>query len=146
MTKSWFHSILDKEELEYRCRLSNSMDSLGPLENTSEYPVLKATDKNGSSSESSSDSSNADSIKEKEETDAVKDKEKAEKFLSDLIKEFQKRLDNLVTFLSRIISDAASFIIELILLYRIVIRVIQLYLIVVKIVRKIIDILFPNVK
>ena len=36
MEKSWFNLILSKGELEYRCGLSKSMDSLGPIENTSE--------------------------------------------------------------------------------------------------------------
>ena len=35
MEKSWFNLILSKGELEYRCGLSKSMDSLGPIENTS---------------------------------------------------------------------------------------------------------------
>nr|YP_009582181.1 acetyl-CoA carboxylase carboxyltransferase beta subunit [Bixa orellana]QBK83716.1 acetyl-CoA carboxylase carboxyltransferase beta subunit [Bixa orellana]QGS65359.1 acetyl-CoA carboxylase beta subunit [Bixa orellana] len=36
MKKSWFNSMLSKGELEYRCGLSKSMDSFGPIdENTS---------------------------------------------------------------------------------------------------------------
>lgn len=48
MEKWWFNSMLSNVELEYRCRLSKSMDSLGPLENTSvsENPILNDTDKN----------------------------------------------------------------------------------------------------
>nr|YP_010756844.1 acetyl-CoA carboxylase carboxyltransferase beta [Kleinhovia hospita]UNV38562.1 acetyl-CoA carboxylase carboxyltransferase beta [Kleinhovia hospita] len=48
MEKSWFNLILSKGELEYRCGLSKSMDSLGPIENTSvsEDPVRNDTDKN----------------------------------------------------------------------------------------------------
>nr|YP_009870045.1 acetyl-CoA carboxylase carboxyltransferase beta subunit [Bonnetia paniculata]QKJ81985.1 acetyl-CoA carboxylase carboxyltransferase beta subunit [Bonnetia paniculata] len=34
MEKWWFNSMLSNVELEYRCRLSKSMDSLGPPENT----------------------------------------------------------------------------------------------------------------
>nr|UUJ37576.1 acetyl-CoA carboxylase subunit beta [Firmiana hainanensis] len=48
MEKSWFNLILSKGELEYRCGLSKSMDSLGPIENTSvnEDPARNDTDKN----------------------------------------------------------------------------------------------------
>nr|YP_010565757.1 acetyl-CoA carboxylase subunit beta [Croton yunnanensis]UZC29404.1 acetyl-CoA carboxylase subunit beta [Croton yunnanensis] len=50
MEKRWFNSILSNVELEleYRCRLSKSMDSLSPLENTSisEDRILNDTDKN----------------------------------------------------------------------------------------------------
>nr|YP_009993598.1 acetyl-CoA carboxylase beta subunit [Gonystylus affinis]QNO35347.1 acetyl-CoA carboxylase beta subunit [Gonystylus affinis] len=48
MEKFWFNSILAKGELEYRCGLSRSMDSLGPIENPSisEDPVLNDRDKN----------------------------------------------------------------------------------------------------
>nr|UVF36765.1 acetyl-CoA carboxylase subunit beta [Tropaeolum majus] len=50
MEKSWFNSMLSKGELEYRyrCGLSKSMDSLGPIENTSisEDLVINDTDKN----------------------------------------------------------------------------------------------------
>nr|YP_009753013.1 acetyl-CoA carboxylase subunit beta [Gerrardanthus macrorhizus]QIT06085.1 acetyl-CoA carboxylase subunit beta [Gerrardanthus macrorhizus] len=35
MEKRWLNSMLSNGELEYRCRLSNSIDSLGPIENTS---------------------------------------------------------------------------------------------------------------
>nr|YP_010595342.1 acetyl-CoA carboxylase carboxyltransferase beta subunit [Searsia paniculata]WAJ58264.1 acetyl-CoA carboxylase carboxyltransferase beta subunit [Searsia paniculata] len=48
MEKLWFNSMLSKGEFEYRCRLSKSMDHLGPIKNTSvsEDPVLNDTDKN----------------------------------------------------------------------------------------------------
>lgn len=48
MEKSWFNLILSKGELEYRCGLSKSMDSLGPIENTSvnEDPARNDMDKN----------------------------------------------------------------------------------------------------
>nr|YP_007889870.1 acetyl-CoA carboxylase carboxyltransferase beta subunit [Francoa sonchifolia]AFJ00480.1 acetyl-CoA carboxylase carboxyltransferase beta subunit [Francoa sonchifolia] len=48
MKKWWFNSMLSKAELEYRCRLSKSRESLGPIENTnvSEGPVRNDTDKN----------------------------------------------------------------------------------------------------
>lgn len=48
MEKRWFNSILSNVELGYRCRLSKSMDSFSPLENTSisEDPILNDTDKN----------------------------------------------------------------------------------------------------
>nr|YP_010275399.1 acetyl-CoA carboxylase carboxyltransferase beta subunit [Loropetalum chinense]QQW49637.1 acetyl-CoA carboxylase beta subunit [Loropetalum chinense var. rubrum]QVE46318.1 acetyl-CoA carboxylase beta subunit [Loropetalum chinense var. rubrum]QXE43570.1 acetyl-CoA carboxylase carboxyltransferase beta subunit [Loropetalum chinense var. rubrum]UFJ43798.1 acetyl-CoA carboxylase beta subunit [Loropetalum chinense]UJV34291.1 acetyl-CoA carboxylase carboxyltransferase beta subunit [Loropetalum chine len=47
MEKRWFNSMLSNEELEYRCGLSKSMDSLGPIENTSgsEDPGITDTDK-----------------------------------------------------------------------------------------------------
>nr|WOK78521.1 acetyl-CoA carboxylase beta subunit [Jamesia americana] len=48
MEKWWFFSMLSKKELEHRCGLSKSMDSLGPIENTSESedPNISDTDKN----------------------------------------------------------------------------------------------------
>ncbi|PPE01622.1 hypothetical protein GOBAR_DD01363 [Gossypium barbadense] len=49
MKKSWFNLILSKGELEYRCGLSESMDSrLGPVENTTvnEDPNRNDMDKN----------------------------------------------------------------------------------------------------
>nr|WAU47769.1 acetyl-CoA carboxylase beta subunit [Saxifraga fortunei var. pilosissima] len=48
MEKRRFNSMLSKEELEYRCGLSKSMGSLGPIENTrgSEDPILTDTYKN----------------------------------------------------------------------------------------------------
>nr|YP_009566916.1 AccD [Dysphania ambrosioides]QBB73446.1 AccD [Dysphania ambrosioides] len=48
MKKWWFNSMLFKKELEHRCGLSKSMDSLGPIENTStkEDPSLNDTEKN----------------------------------------------------------------------------------------------------
>nr|YP_010688811.1 acetyl-CoA carboxylase carboxyltransferase beta subunit [Daphniphyllum calycinum]WBR73567.1 acetyl-CoA carboxylase carboxyltransferase beta subunit [Daphniphyllum calycinum] len=61
MEKRRFNSMLSNEELEYRCGISKSMDSLGPIENTSgsEDRVITDTDKNiprWSDSYSSSDS------------------------------------------------------------------------------------------
>lgn len=48
MKKWWFNSIKGKGELEYRCGLSKSMDSLGPIKNTSvsEDPIRNDKDKN----------------------------------------------------------------------------------------------------
>nr|QEJ86798.1 AccD [Nasa triphylla] len=48
MEKWWFNSMLSKKELEHRCGLSKSTDSLGPIENTSESedPNRNDTDKN----------------------------------------------------------------------------------------------------
>nr|YP_009567804.1 acetyl-CoA carboxylase carboxyltransferase beta subunit [Stegnosperma halimifolium]QBE88078.1 acetyl-CoA carboxylase carboxyltransferase beta subunit [Stegnosperma halimifolium] len=48
MKKWWFNSMLSKKELEHRCGLSKSMDSLGPIENTSkkEDPSVNDTEKN----------------------------------------------------------------------------------------------------
>ena len=48
MEKGWFNLMLSKEKLEYGCRLSKSMDSLGPIENTgvSEDPITNDIDKN----------------------------------------------------------------------------------------------------
>nr|UNZ93814.1 acetyl-CoA carboxylase carboxyltransferase beta subunit [Mukdenia rossii] len=45
MEKRRFNSMLSNEELEYRCGLSKSTDSLGPIENTcgSEDPILTDT-------------------------------------------------------------------------------------------------------
>ncbi|YP_001671692.1 acetyl-CoA carboxylase beta subunit (chloroplast) [Carica papaya] len=67
MEKSWFNSMLSKGEVEYRCGLSKSMDSLGPIENTSisEDPVINDPDKNIYNSiwgESSSYYSNVDHL------------------------------------------------------------------------------------
>nr|UCS08811.1 acetyl-CoA carboxylase carboxyltransferase beta subunit [Peltoboykinia tellimoides] len=61
MEKRRFNSMLSNEELEYRCELSKSMDSLGPIENTcgSEDPIITDTYKKISSwSESTSSSYN----------------------------------------------------------------------------------------
>nr|YP_010012226.1 AccD [Caylusea hexagyna]QOI12653.1 AccD [Caylusea hexagyna] len=51
MEKSWFNLMLSKGELEYRCGLSKSMDSFGPIENTSISKdwVRNDTDKNSHS-------------------------------------------------------------------------------------------------
>nr|QVX29756.1 acetyl-CoA carboxylase carboxyltransferase beta subunit [Ateleia glazioveana] len=48
MEKRWFNSMLLNRGLEYRCELSKSMDSFGPIENTSgsEDPILTDMDKN----------------------------------------------------------------------------------------------------
>ena len=48
MEKWWFNSMFSNEELEHRCGLSKSMDSLGPIGYTSgnEDPVINDTDKN----------------------------------------------------------------------------------------------------
>lgn len=48
MEKWWFNSMLSNEELEHRCGLSKSTDSLGPIENTSgsENTSINDTDKN----------------------------------------------------------------------------------------------------
>nr|YP_010558841.1 acetyl-CoA carboxylase carboxyltransferase beta subunit [Euphorbia scheffleri]UED20198.1 acetyl-CoA carboxylase carboxyltransferase beta subunit [Euphorbia scheffleri] len=61
MEKWWFNSILSNVELGYRCRLSKSMDSFSPFENTSlsEDPILNDIEKhthswsNGDNSSSS---------------------------------------------------------------------------------------------
>nr|WRH36330.1 acetyl-CoA carboxylase carboxyl transferase beta [Nitraria tangutorum] len=47
MEKWWFNSMLSKRKLEYRCGLSKSMDSLGPIKNTSvsEDSVINDNDK-----------------------------------------------------------------------------------------------------
>lgn len=44
MEKWWFNSMLSKKELEHRCGLSKSMDSLGPIENSSETQNPKTND------------------------------------------------------------------------------------------------------
>nr|YP_009751494.1 acetyl-CoA carboxylase subunit beta [Thladiantha dubia]QIT03975.1 acetyl-CoA carboxylase subunit beta [Thladiantha dubia] len=48
MEKRWLNSMLSNGELEYRCRLSKSIDSLGPLENTgvSEGLIINDMNKN----------------------------------------------------------------------------------------------------
>nr|YP_010185467.1 acetyl-CoA carboxylase beta subunit [Cladrastis yungchunii]QVL22886.1 acetyl-CoA carboxylase beta subunit [Cladrastis yungchunii] len=48
MEKWWFNSMLFNRELEYRCGLRKSMDSFGPIENTSvsEDPIITDMDKN----------------------------------------------------------------------------------------------------
>nr|WAJ53127.1 acetyl-CoA carboxylase subunit beta [Philotheca difformis subsp. smithiana] len=57
MKKRWFNLMLSKgkEKLEYRCGLSKSMDSLGPIKNTSvsEDPIRNDKDKNIHSSSDS---------------------------------------------------------------------------------------------
>lgn len=51
MEKWWFNSMLLNRKLEYRCELSKSMESLGPIENTSlseEPKILTDIDKKNS--------------------------------------------------------------------------------------------------
>nr|AWI71392.1 acetyl-CoA carboxylase carboxyltransferase beta subunit [Kopsia rosea] len=59
MERWWFNSMLFKKELERRCGLNKSMDSLGPIENTSEIEDSnrKDTTKNIQSGEGRDDSS-----------------------------------------------------------------------------------------
>nr|YP_004072471.1 acetyl-CoA carboxylase beta subunit [Corynocarpus laevigatus]ADO60319.1 acetyl-CoA carboxylase beta subunit [Corynocarpus laevigatus] len=59
MEKGWLNSMLSNRELEYRCRLSKSIDSLGPSENTSvsEGPIINDMDKNIPSRSDSDNSS-----------------------------------------------------------------------------------------
>lgn len=59
--------MLSKEKLEYSCRLSQSMDSLGPIENTgvSEDPITNDIDKN-TLSWSDSDNSSYSNVRTKE--------------------------------------------------------------------------------
>nr|YP_009767591.1 acetyl-CoA carboxylase beta subunit [Duparquetia orchidacea]QIS98209.1 acetyl-CoA carboxylase beta subunit [Duparquetia orchidacea] len=59
MEKWWFNSMFSNRELEYGCGLRKSMDSFGPIENTSvsEDPLITDMDKNihsGSDSDNSS--------------------------------------------------------------------------------------------
>lgn len=62
MEKWWFNSMLYKEELEHRCGLSKSMDSLDPIDNTSssENTSLNYTEKNSHSWSNGSSYSNYD--------------------------------------------------------------------------------------
>jgi len=66
MKKWWFNSMLSKKGLEHRCGcgLSKSMDSLGPIENTSrkEDPNLNDTEKNIHSWRKNDSSSNVDHL------------------------------------------------------------------------------------
>nr|QWY87696.1 acetyl-CoA carboxylase beta subunit [Entandrophragma candollei] len=66
MKNWWFNSMLSKGkgEFEYRCGLSKSMDSLGPIKNTSvsEDPAINDKDKNIPSWSDSSSSSNVDHL------------------------------------------------------------------------------------
>nr|QJA16152.1 acetyl-CoA carboxylase carboxyltransferase beta subunit [Siraitia grosvenorii] len=55
MEKRWLNSMLSNEELEYRCRLSKSIDSLGPIE--SEGPIINDMNKNIPSHSDSDNSS-----------------------------------------------------------------------------------------
>jgi len=59
MEKWWLNSMLFNRELEYRCGLSKSMDSFGPIENTSvsEDPIITDMDKNIQSWSASDNSS-----------------------------------------------------------------------------------------
>nr|YP_009440166.1 acetyl-CoA carboxylase beta subunit [Gynostemma longipes]ANI25194.1 acetyl-CoA carboxylase beta subunit [Gynostemma pentaphyllum]ART64981.1 acetyl-CoA carboxylase beta subunit [Gynostemma pentaphyllum]ATG86909.1 acetyl-CoA carboxylase beta subunit [Gynostemma longipes]WLW41657.1 acetyl-CoA carboxylase carboxyltransferase beta subunit [Gynostemma pentaphyllum]WMI39236.1 acetyl-CoA carboxylase carboxyltransferase beta subunit [Gynostemma pentaphyllum] len=59
MEKRWLNSMLSNGELEYRCRLSKSIDSLGPIENTSisEGPFINDMNKNIPSHSDSDNSS-----------------------------------------------------------------------------------------
>nr|YP_010828678.1 acetyl-CoA carboxylase carboxyltransferase beta subunit [Zygophyllum potaninii]WFF46505.1 acetyl-CoA carboxylase carboxyltransferase beta subunit [Zygophyllum potaninii] len=60
MEKRWFNLMLTKVKLEYRCRLSQSMDSLGPIENTSVNEDLIIDDKNNCNKDDSSSYNNVD--------------------------------------------------------------------------------------
>nr|UUL94563.1 acetyl-CoA carboxylase beta subunit [Amaranthus blitum] len=67
MKKWWFNSMLSKKGFEHKCGLSKSMDSLGPIENTSrkEDPSLNDTEKSIHSwrnGDNSSYSSNIDNF------------------------------------------------------------------------------------
>nr|YP_010224831.1 acetyl-CoA carboxylase carboxyltransferase beta subunit [Prunus fujianensis]UDD71902.1 acetyl-CoA carboxylase carboxyltransferase beta subunit [Prunus fujianensis]UDD72157.1 acetyl-CoA carboxylase carboxyltransferase beta subunit [Prunus fujianensis] len=64
MEKWRFHSMLFNGELEYRCRLSKSMDSLGPFENTSvsEDPIINDMDKDILNCNDKSNYSNVDHL------------------------------------------------------------------------------------
>nr|YP_010333931.1 acetyl-CoA carboxylase carboxyltransferase beta subunit [Malus baccata var. xiaojinensis]UNH87610.1 acetyl-CoA carboxylase carboxyltransferase beta subunit [Malus baccata var. xiaojinensis]UNH88620.1 acetyl-CoA carboxylase carboxyltransferase beta subunit [Malus baccata var. xiaojinensis]UNH89725.1 acetyl-CoA carboxylase carboxyltransferase beta subunit [Malus hupehensis]UNH89893.1 acetyl-CoA carboxylase carboxyltransferase beta subunit [Malus baccata var. xiaojinensis] len=64
MEKWRFDSMLFNGELEYRCRLSKSMDSLGPFENTSvsEDPILNDMDKDIFNFSDKSNYSNVDHL------------------------------------------------------------------------------------
>nr|WLD06535.1 acetyl-CoA carboxylase carboxyltransferase beta subunit [Ribes uva-crispa] len=64
MEKRWFNSMLSSEELEYRCGLSKSMDSLGPIENTSgsEDPIITDTYKSIPRWSDSTGSNNVDHL------------------------------------------------------------------------------------
>nr|YP_010945342.1 acetyl-CoA carboxylase subunit beta [Salsola heptapotamica]UNZ11939.1 acetyl-CoA carboxylase subunit beta [Salsola heptapotamica] len=68
MKKWWFNSILSKKELEHRCGLRKSMDSLGPIENenisTKEDRSLTDTEKSipGCRNSDSSSYSNVDPL------------------------------------------------------------------------------------
>nr|YP_010348643.1 acetyl-CoA carboxylase carboxyltransferase beta subunit [Euphorbia milii]UNS16854.1 acetyl-CoA carboxylase carboxyltransferase beta subunit [Euphorbia milii] len=66
MEKWWFNSILSNVELGYRCKLSKSMDSFNPFENTSisEDPIRNDTDKHPHrwSNSDNSSSSNVDHL------------------------------------------------------------------------------------
>nr|AXU40409.1 acetyl-CoA carboxylase carbosyltransferase beta subunit [Gomphogyne cissiformis var. villosa] len=59
MEKRWLNWMLSTGELEYRCKLSKSIDSLGPIENTSisEGPIRNDMNKNIPSHSDSDDSS-----------------------------------------------------------------------------------------
>nr|YP_010600003.1 acetyl-CoA carboxylase carboxyltransferase beta subunit [Gomphrena globosa]WAL04536.1 acetyl-CoA carboxylase carboxyltransferase beta subunit [Gomphrena globosa] len=59
MKKWWFNSMLSKKGFEHKCRLSKSMESLGPIENTSrkEDQSLNDTEKNVNSWRNSDSSS-----------------------------------------------------------------------------------------
>nr|YP_009752759.1 acetyl-CoA carboxylase subunit beta [Cyclantheropsis parviflora]QIT05409.1 acetyl-CoA carboxylase subunit beta [Cyclantheropsis parviflora] len=59
MEKRWLNLMFSNGELEYRCRLSKSIDSLGPIENTSvsEGSIINDMNKNIPSHSDSDDSS-----------------------------------------------------------------------------------------
>nr|YP_010539151.1 acetyl-CoA carboxylase subunit beta [Telfairia occidentalis]UYF13099.1 acetyl-CoA carboxylase subunit beta [Telfairia occidentalis] len=61
MEKRWLNSMLSNGELEYRCRLSKSINSLGPIE--SEGPIINNINKNiPSHSDSDSDNSSYSTV------------------------------------------------------------------------------------
>nr|YP_010723637.1 acetyl-CoA carboxylase subunit beta [Bolbostemma paniculatum]WDW27007.1 acetyl-CoA carboxylase subunit beta [Bolbostemma paniculatum] len=64
MEKRWLNSMLSNGKLEYRCRLSKSIDSLGPVENTSvsEGPIINDMNKNIPSDSENSSYSTLDNL------------------------------------------------------------------------------------
>nr|YP_010828814.1 acetyl-CoA carboxylase carboxyltransferase beta subunit [Zygophyllum macropterum]WFF46777.1 acetyl-CoA carboxylase carboxyltransferase beta subunit [Zygophyllum macropterum] len=60
MEKRWFNLMLTKVKLEYRCRLSQSMDSLGPIEKNSVNEDLIINDQNNCNKDDSSSYNNVD--------------------------------------------------------------------------------------
>nr|UEV85678.1 acetyl-CoA carboxylase beta subunit [Eschscholzia californica] len=120
MEKWWFNSILFNEELKHGCGLSKSMDSLGPIENTSgsEDPVINDIDKNLSSWGDSDTSNNVDhlfGVRDirsfiSDDTFLVKDSDGDSYSIYFDIENFIFEIDNDRSFLSELESSFYSYL------------------------------------
>nr|YP_009934776.1 acetyl-CoA carboxylase carboxyltransferase beta subunit [Morella cerifera]QNR95408.1 acetyl-CoA carboxylase carboxyltransferase beta subunit [Morella cerifera] len=121
MEKGWFNSMLSKEEVEYGCRLSKSMDSLGPIENIGvrEDPIRNDIDKNTLSWSDSDNSSyiNVDRLVDvrdiqnfiSDDTFLVRDNNRDSYFIYFDIENQIFEIDNDHSFLSELESSFSNY-------------------------------------